>query len=239
MLKISKRLEALDSLVNDDYEQIWDCCCDHGILGMNLLARMAAPTIHFVDVVPSLISSLEAKLKTHFPVNNENILSWQTHCADATDLAINAYPGKQLVIIAGVGGDMTLRIVKALYDTLEASNKLANVDFLLCPVRQHYRLRCGLYNKGFKVKREILVEENKRIYEILLLSADPDITELKTITPTGDRIWLDDNNPMNGTAQKYGEILLEHYSKMAESGRADALDALRAYKKTIQIRRPD
>jgi tRNA (adenine22-N1)-methyltransferase len=239
MIKLGKRLEALDAMVDGRYDHIWDCCCDHGLLGMNLLARKAAPTVHFVDVAASLVESLNAKLTKHFVSGAQVGVTWQTHCADAASLNLDTYPGKQLVIIAGVGGDLTLNIVSLLSARLKTTGKLANVDFLLCPLRQHYLLRNGLREEGFKVKNEILVEENKRIYEILFLTADQTLTELKTITTTGEQIWLDANNPTNGTARKYADLILSHYSKRALSGKAHAIQALHAYQATIQLRIPD
>lgn len=239
MIKLGKRLEALNALVDSSYDHIWDCCCDHGLLGMNLLARKAAPTVHFVDVAASLIESLNAKLTKHFVNGAQGGVNWQTHCTDAASLGLDKYSGKQLVIVAGVGGDLTLSIINKLYHKLKAWGKLEDVDFMLCPIRQNFQLRCGLREKHFKVKTEILVEENQRIYEILILTADQTLNELKTITTTGEQIWLDASNPTNGTARKYADLILSHYSKSALSGKAHALQALHAYQETIQLRIPD
>ncbi|MCW0469406.1 hypothetical protein OH492_11565 [Vibrio chagasii] len=46
---------------------IWDCCCGSWLLGVQLLADNKAPHIHFVDIVPSLMSELESKLVRYFP----------------------------------------------------------------------------------------------------------------------------------------------------------------------------
>lgn len=226
-------------MVQNHYEHIWDCCCDHGLLGMNLVARKAAPTVHFVDVAPSLIKSLGIKLSENFSTNAKSSATWLTHCMDASSLSLDKHTGKQLVIIAGVGGDLTLSIVNKLHDTLKFAGKLENVDFLLCPIRQHYQLRCGLREKLFKVRKELLVEENMRIYEVLLVTVNPNLKELADITPAGEQIWLDENNPTNGTARKYAELVLAHYSKRALSGKDNALRALQAYQKAIPLRTPD
>ncbi|WP_198595364.1 SAM-dependent methyltransferase, partial [Vibrio lentus] len=50
-MKLSNRLQTLHSLVSNDYQHIWDCCCDHGFLGVQLLSDNKAPLIHFVDIV--------------------------------------------------------------------------------------------------------------------------------------------------------------------------------------------
>lgn len=49
-------------VMTSEYSHVWDCCCDHGFLGINLLARKAAPYIHFVDIVPELINPLTDQL---------------------------------------------------------------------------------------------------------------------------------------------------------------------------------
>ncbi|HTG55937.1 MAG TPA: SAM-dependent methyltransferase, partial [Niabella sp.] len=51
------------------YTHIWDCCCDHGLLGAALLSRQAAAHIHFVDIVPELMHELKNKLQRFFPAD--------------------------------------------------------------------------------------------------------------------------------------------------------------------------
>ena len=65
-LKLSKRLTHIDHMVTSDYTHIWDCCCDHGFLGASLLSRQAAPNIHFVDIVPELMTKIESKLQQFY-----------------------------------------------------------------------------------------------------------------------------------------------------------------------------
>ncbi|MDX2422429.1 MAG: SAM-dependent methyltransferase, partial [Amphritea sp.] len=48
-MKLSKRLTQIEQLVAPGYTHIWDCCCDHGLLGAALLARHSDAQIHFVD----------------------------------------------------------------------------------------------------------------------------------------------------------------------------------------------
>ena len=77
-VKLSKRLECIKSMIlganvehhglenqeinSQHYDHIWDCCCDHGLLGRSLLSAYASrpqlsATIHFVDVVRPLIQT--------------------------------------------------------------------------------------------------------------------------------------------------------------------------------------
>ena len=66
MKKLSKRLQAINNMIDTHYQNIWDCCCDHGLLGLTLLNRKTADIIHFVDIVPSLTTRLESLLEKYF-----------------------------------------------------------------------------------------------------------------------------------------------------------------------------
>ena len=109
-------------MVTAQYDHIWDCCCDHGLLGAALLARSAAPSIHFVDIVPELMRELENKLHRFHPKNAQSNSQWQTHCIDASSLPLQKFSGKHLVIIAGVGGDLMTDLVREIYQKNPTSN---------------------------------------------------------------------------------------------------------------------
>ena len=64
LLKTNSRLGQLESMVVQSYSVIWDCCCDHGLLGMSLLKRKRAGEVIFVDVITKQMEKLEKTL-TH------------------------------------------------------------------------------------------------------------------------------------------------------------------------------
>ena len=111
-MKLGKRLTQIAAMVEDDYQHIWDCCCDHGLLGATLLKRNSAPNIHFVDIVPTLMAQLEAKLQQFF---SDSAHQWQTHCMDVSQLPLEQFQGKHLIIIAGVGGDLMVELVTNIH----------------------------------------------------------------------------------------------------------------------------
>ncbi len=139
-------------MVATTYDHIWDCCCDHGLLGATLLSRQAAPHIHFVDIVPELMRELENKLQHFYPENSEpeSNTQWQVHCMDVTALPLQKFNGKHLVIIAGVGGDLMAELVKAIFQ----KNPTLDIDFLLCPVHHQFTLRQQLIQLDFNLKTE-------------------------------------------------------------------------------------
>ena len=109
-MKLSRRLQSIDDMVIEHFHHIWDCCCDHGLLGMHLLKWRLGDQIHFVDIVPDITEGLTQNLDKLFPEVGR-AKSWMVHCLDLVNLPIpkDALQQKHLVIIAGVGGNKPAR----------------------------------------------------------------------------------------------------------------------------------
>jgi tRNA (adenine22-N1)-methyltransferase len=218
-------------MVPPGYTHIWDCCCDHGLLGAALLSDQAAPHIHFVDVLPSLINQLNEKLQRFYPVTSNN---WYTHCLDTAALPLEQYPGKHLIIIAGVGGDLITRFIQEIHRTHPG----AQLDFLLCPVHQEYHLRQQLIALNFSLKEEVLVSENQRFYEVLLVSAEQkEIAEWHKISPVGDKIWHADTPAQESIARSYLHKTLKHYQNSQKGNAAKVQTVIDAYR-AVTISKP-
>lgn len=205
-------------MVTSQYDHIWDCCCDHGFLGAELVARKAAPFVHFVDLVPELMDQLENKLKRYFPIDEESNFhslsysQWQVHCMDLCQLQLQEFKGKHLVIIAGVGGDLMSAMVKAIAQ----KNAAADIDFLLCPVHHQYRLRQQLIALDLGLKTEMLMIENRRYYEIILTSPHKNngvSTISPVISPVGHSIWQCHTQEEFNIASGYLNKTLAHYQR--------------------------
>ncbi|MDH5917826.1 tRNA (adenine(22)-N(1))-methyltransferase [Vibrio splendidus] len=217
-MKLSNRLQTLRSLVSNDYLHIWDCCCDHGFLGVQLLSDNKAPQIHFVDIVPSLMSELEGKLARYFPQSNkaeQTVTSqWQVYCMDVAAIPLQKHIGKHLVIIAGVGGDLTQKLV----DDIHRQHPDKDIDFLLCPVHQQFELRSHLKALKFGLIDEVLIEENRRYYEILLVSNNQGEAEknqaVSDISNVGDKIWAPSCEQQLQISQQYKAKTLRHYLRI-------------------------
>jgi tRNA (adenine22-N1)-methyltransferase len=224
-LKLSRRLKKIDQMVSSDYQHLWDCCCDHGLLGAALLGRKAAPTVHFVDIVPDLMAKLERKLQRFYP---SPLPCWKTHCIDVTTIPLADYAGKHLVIIAGVGGDLITQFIECIHQ----QHPNMNIDFLLCPVHHPYRLRQMLIKLGFSLLQEVLVEENQRFYEILHVCSSRQ--QGTAIYPVGDSIWQSDSAAQAHIAQRYLNKTLSHYQRILKGqnnpkGSADTQEIFDAY----------
>ncbi|MFG7351084.1 tRNA (adenine(22)-N(1))-methyltransferase [Shewanella oncorhynchi] len=229
-MKISQRLQQINSMISGHYDHIWDCCCDHGLLGMLLLERSAARQVHFVDCVPSLMQALELRLQRFFPADilsqklhlnphlNPDIdpnlschTQWQVHCLDVATLPLEqtSDKNKQLIIIAGVGGELLVDLVRAIL----AKHPLRPLEFILCPVHHNYYVRQSLSALGLVLKSEHLLEENQRFYEILHVSTIAAPNGLP-ITATGSLMWQTLDEASLQRAQRYLSQVIGHYQRM-------------------------
>ncbi len=228
-MKLGKRLKHLQGLVAPGYTHIWDCCCDHGLLGAALLKSSQSPHIHFVDNTPTIMDELERRLVQFFSKqnsrqnqgNSQETSSWHAHCIDASTLPISSYPGKHLVIIAGVGGMLTTKLCKTIVEL----NPHSQIDFLLCPVHDQYHLRKNLSTLGFALMHESLIEENRRVYEALFVSRNAN----DKISPAGDHLWQVSSACEQKIAAKYLQAKIKHYQKLSQN-EANASEILKAYK---------
>lgn len=209
-------------MATQQYEHIWDCCCDHGLLGFALLSSQTDSTIHFVDIVPELMAEVENKLERFCPS-----LPWKAHCLDVAKLPLTQYQGKHLVIIAGVGGDLMKQFIEAIYQ----QHKSLNIDFLLCPVHHQFSLRQKLIELDFSLKDEVLIEENQRFYEILLVSSlSKELSkENKKISPIGDKIWQSTSSKQTEMVVKYLHKTLNHYQRIQQGAQQNVQHIINAY----------
>jgi len=219
-LKLSKRLQHIEQMVTVDYTHIWDCCCDHGFLGASLLSRQAGQNIHFVDIVPELIAGIESKLQEFF---QHSISAWKTHCLDVANLPLQQYQGKHLVIIAGIGGDLMIQFI----DAIQQKHPDMNIDFLLCPVNQQFALREKLIALKFSLKNEVLVKDNHRFYEVILVSSTSDTH--KEISPVGHDIWQSVTAKQASIVKQYLDKTLQHYNRIQQGSSQNIEHIISAY----------
>lgn len=220
-MKVSRRLQQIDSMVVPRYEHIWDCCCDHGLLGFLLLQRNAAKTIHFVDVAEPLVTEVTTKLQRFFPEKAKDN-SWQTHVADVAKLQLSSASNVNesschLMVIAGVGGDLLIELVAGLL----VENPQQKMEFLLCPVLHTYKVRNALIEMGFSLIDECLVQENNRFYEVLHVS----LHATQPISPVGSIMW-----DLSRTAdQAYLTKTISHYQRVSQNMDREVQQVIEAY----------
>lgn len=219
VLKTGLRLQQIQQMLTRRYDHIWDCCCDHGLLGFNLLDAKMAEHVHFVDIVPELLSEIRQTLEKHWqgPQN-----AWHVHCIDVAQLPIKDFSladqgDRHLIIIAGIGGELVIELLRSLL-TLCSDYHL---EFILCPVHHNYKVRQFLIAHNFALIDERLVFENKRGYEILHVSRE--IGSL--LSPVGEQMW--DLNDFEHA--RYLQKTIEHYQRIAKNPHQDVTNIINHY----------
>ncbi len=216
-IKLGKRLAKIAQLVTDSDTQVWDCCCDHGLLGLHLLTAHQTRFVHFVDCVPSLIDAVSEQLVARKLVSRS-----RTYCIDAGNLPIST-DAAQLIIIAGVGGDLMASIVAQI--SRQYPDK--SLEFILCPVRHQVDLRDTLRALQFSLINEHLVFENGRYYEVMRVSNQ--INQTRTITRFGEAIWGANGAESYHHAIAYLQQNKQHFERMRASDRENTDDILNGY----------
>lgn len=146
----SKRIKEIAHLVPIS-EQVWDLCCDHGLIGLEVFEKQKC-CIHLLDQVPSIMNKLKIKIKHP----NISLL-----CENAKNYKFPSGE-KQSYIIAGIGAFTALDIIENIYK----SNK--DEHYLICSVHSNiaeFRKRLIHY----KPIKEKLIEDSGKIYELCLL----------------------------------------------------------------------
>lgn len=182
---LAPRLKAIFNRVRQIQQthpspMIWDCCCDHGYLGIKLLAEGLCDKMVFVDQVPHIIEQLAKKLAP-FDVGTHQLI-----IADAGTLAFDT-DLRHLVIISGVGGERTIEIV----GNMEAKNPDATITYLFCPSTRSGRLRAYLAEQGFGLLTEEVAFDKRRQYDILSVQKREDAPELPLVPLINER-WNSD-----------------------------------------------
>lgn len=213
-LKLPARLEMLQNMIAYPYEHIWDCCCDHGYLGYSILNKSSTEgVVHFLDVVESIV----IKVKKDLDNSDFDRTGWKTHCLDLKSLVLPLSEKKQLLIIAGVGGDLTVDFVEAVL----RNNPNTEVDFLLCPIRQLYKVRVELDKLGLSLIEERIVKDSGRCYELIYLSTG----DKKKLHPVGDLMW----DLAQADHREYLNQNIQHYQRVMKQLNSSASAALDAY----------
>lgn len=160
-MKLSKRLDSIKQLCEKYLSGKYcfvDMCCDHGHLGLSLAEQYKDLEFHFVDPVESIIENLKR--------NHEGKKNLFFLCKEGQ--RYQNISEKIVISICGVGGDLIMDIMKGLHQN-GISEKTV---FILSPHNRPVELRQFLMKNNFCAEQEILIEDNKKFYEMLVVSKD-------------------------------------------------------------------
>ena len=154
-MKLSKRLEMVASFVERG-SRIADIGTDHGYLPIALIERGVSPGAIAMDIGQGPL----ARAKEHvLACGMEDKIELRL-----SDGLAELKPGEaDSVVIAGMGGELVLRILeqgRALWESTGA--------FVLSPQSELDKVRIYLEKNGFYIAREAMVFEDGKFYTVML-----------------------------------------------------------------------
>ena len=166
-LNIGPRLQAIADIILtqqciNHYDVVWDCCCDHGYLGIHLLNEKLAAKVYFVDQVPHIMQRLTPKLSDY------NDDQYSVYCTDVAKITLNPIQ-RHVLVLAGISAKNIIGIM----EDIRQRYPHVSLDFILCPTNAIYNLRGYLHQRknDISLLSEHFVSEKNRHYEIIHISS--------------------------------------------------------------------
>ena len=155
MIKISKRLEAISSLVPNNSKVI-DVGCDHGLLSIYLYQQKISNKIIASDINENALNNAKENIK-------KNKLEEYIDIRLGNGLEpLNDTDEIDTVIISGMGAHTIVDIIK------NNLNKLKKIDNIIIQSNTKLEyLRKELTKLNYIIEDELILEENKKIYTII------------------------------------------------------------------------
>ena len=151
---MSKRLNALAALIKNGRGLI-DVGTDHGLLPVLLAQRGYPGTLFASDIHPGPLAAARRTAEAAGLAERIGFLL-------CDGLSLCPPDAVDSIVIAGMGGDMIVRILDEAEWCMDSRYQL-----LLQPASKPEILRYWLVNNGFSIRRERLLEEGGILYQIL------------------------------------------------------------------------
>ncbi|MCR5269080.1 MAG: class I SAM-dependent methyltransferase [Lachnospiraceae bacterium] len=167
MIRLSKRLSAIRDLVIP-CKTAADIGCDHGFLSIRLIEEKLAEHVFAADINEGpLMRAREHILEAHLE-----------ECIDTIQCdGLSKIPYADAVVIAGMGGQLMLRILK---DTPEITG--AAKELILQPQSEIGMFRRELCAMGFLIDAEDFVIEDGKYYPMMrAIPGKMELTELQAL----------------------------------------------------------
>lgn len=193
-MQISKRLEAVAAMVTSG-RKIADVGTDHAYIPIELVKRGVVPWAVAMDVNRGPLQKAEENIRQY---GLEQKI--ETRLSDG--LAALAPGEAQSIIIAGMGGPLTIRILR------EGEEKLAGCRELILQPQSEIRLvRAYLEEQGWMADREEMILEEGKYYPMMHVALPQNQEEIRC--PGQEKL-----SPVQ---LRYGPILLsEHHPVLHE-----------------------
>lgn len=155
MIKISKRLENISSLVPVNSNVI-DIGCDHALLDIYMYQKKISKRIIASDINENALSNAKNNIK-----KNKLEKAIETRLGNGLD-TINEEDRIDTIIISGMGAYTAVGIIK------NNLNKLEKVNTIIIQSNTKLEfLRKEITKLNYMIADEIMLEDNKKIYTII------------------------------------------------------------------------
>ncbi len=156
-MELSKRMRAVAGMVPRGYAAA-DIGCDHGFVSICLVREKICPRVIAADVRPGpLLRAKEHIAQSGLTGEIETVLS------DGLEHVPTGPEGAQVMIAAGMGGRLTMKILSA------HPEKTAGLSWLVLEPQSEVRLvRRWLTENGFIITKEDMVLEDGKYYPVIL-----------------------------------------------------------------------
>ena len=175
-MELSKRMRAVAGMVPRGYAAA-DIGCDHGFVSICLVREKICPRVIAADVRPGPLS----RAKEHIAQSGltgaiETVLS------DGLEHVPTGPGGAQVMIAAGMGGQLTVKILSA------HPEKTAGLSWLVLEPQSEVRLvRRWLTENGFFIAKEDMVLEDGKYYPVILAANRERIPDAERSAETAEQ----------------------------------------------------
>ena len=154
-MKLTDRLLKIASLVSEG-KRVADIGTDHGYIPVYLLNKGTVPFAILADVNKGPLENARKEVR-------HNNLSDKTDLRLGSGIEVLNKGEVDEVIIAGMGGILISELLEAKKEVSHSVDKL-----ILQPMQAQEELRKYLLNNGYEILDEVLVQEDFRVYEIIV-----------------------------------------------------------------------
>ena len=164
MVTLSKRLKLIASLVPNG-ARVCDIGTDHGYLSIDLIKNGIAKSVIATDVNEKPLSRAKKNIENSGTKGIELRLCDGLEGVSAGEV--------DTVIIAGMGGEVIAGIINRGEDVVKRNDKI----LLLQPTTSPEALREYLFKNGYEILKEEPIEENEKLYSVMVCKYSGIITE--------------------------------------------------------------
>ena len=155
MIKLSKRLEAISSLVPNNSKVI-DIGCDHGLFDIYLYQSKISLKVIASDINENALNNAKENIKKN---NLEKYI--ETRLGNGLD-TLTDKDDINTIIISGMGAHTAIGILK------NNLNKLKKIDTIIIQSNTKIELlRKEVTKLNYLIEDELLVEDNKKVYTVI------------------------------------------------------------------------